>query len=215
MPTMDYYRTLGVTPGASDDDIKKAYRQLVFRYHPDRNPGDQAAEVKIREINAAYEILGDPEARRTYERLRFGAVAREDEVETVPPEVVLAEMEAKLEDEARKEAFAAWMKQVARIKSELALIRERTVAQQGYDSFHEPIVAQRAGEVLDEAMGPDAAASRRRLIDVAVQMMIGQRVVGRDDEYGIVRLRARLDNRYRKGWISGYMAALELFHTRR
>ena len=65
MPRVDYYRVLGVSRDISDDDIKKAYRKLVFEHHPDRNPHNKQAEEKIREINSAYEVLGDPESRRT------------------------------------------------------------------------------------------------------------------------------------------------------
>ena len=59
MPRVDFYRVLGVPREASDDVIKKAYRKLVFEHHPDRNPNSKDAEEKIREINAAYEIIGD------------------------------------------------------------------------------------------------------------------------------------------------------------
>ena len=58
---LDYYVTLDVTPEASDEEIKKSYRKLALKFHPDRNQGNQETEEKIREINAAYEILGDPE----------------------------------------------------------------------------------------------------------------------------------------------------------
>ena len=55
----DYYKTLGVNSESSDSDIKKAYRGLSMRYHPDRNSGNNEAEEKFKEINQAYEILGD------------------------------------------------------------------------------------------------------------------------------------------------------------
>ena len=60
MAKFDYYDTLGVTRSATDADIKKAYRKLVFEHHPDRNPNNKGAEAKIRELNAAYEIIGTP-----------------------------------------------------------------------------------------------------------------------------------------------------------
>ncbi|MBR7122935.1 MAG: J domain-containing protein [Oscillospiraceae bacterium] len=60
----DPYKVLGVSPGASDEDIKKAYRRLAKQYHPDRNPGDAAAAQKMQEINAAYEQIKNPDAYR-------------------------------------------------------------------------------------------------------------------------------------------------------
>ena len=54
---LDFYVTLGVSPTASDEEIKKSYRKLALQYHPDRNQGGKEAEAKIREIYAAYEIL--------------------------------------------------------------------------------------------------------------------------------------------------------------
>lgn len=68
---MDYYQVLGVAREASDEDIKKAYRKLVFEHHPDRNPHKADADERIREINAAYEIVGDPEKRKSYDRLSW------------------------------------------------------------------------------------------------------------------------------------------------
>lgn len=64
----DYYETLGVQRNSSDDDIKKAYRKLAMKYHPDRNKGDKAAEAKFKEINEAYETLKDPQKRAAYDR---------------------------------------------------------------------------------------------------------------------------------------------------
>lgn len=209
---MDYYRVLGVSREASDDEIKKAYRKLVFEHHPDRNPDSKDAEAKIREINAAYEIVGDAEKRRSYDRLFWGDEPR---AESVDPGVILDEMEKKLFDEGRKELFAILMKDVKRVKAELKIIRERTVAEQGYDSFLEKVVAARASEIMDEFVTEEMEGRRQRLVEVATDMMVSQGVAKRGDEGGIRALRNRLEAAFRKGRVHGVASALELFYERK
>jgi molecular chaperone DnaJ len=63
----ELYKTLGVSKKATEEEIKKAYRKLARKYHPDRNPGDEEAEEKFKEISAAYDVLGDPEKRKEYD----------------------------------------------------------------------------------------------------------------------------------------------------
>lgn len=75
MAKQDYYELLGVSRTASADDLKKAYRKLAMQYHPDRNPGDAAAELKFKEISEAYEVLRDDDKRAAYDR--FGHAAFE------------------------------------------------------------------------------------------------------------------------------------------
>ena len=63
----DYYEILGVSRGATDLDIKKAFRQLALKYHPDRNPDNKESEDKFKEVNEAYSCLSNPEKRAYYE----------------------------------------------------------------------------------------------------------------------------------------------------
>lgn len=65
----DYYKILGVSPEATEEEIRLAYRRLALRYHPDRNPGDPSAEEKFKEVNEAYGVLGDPRKRAEYDRM--------------------------------------------------------------------------------------------------------------------------------------------------
>lgn len=67
MAFIDYYKVLGLTKTATDDDIKKAYRKLARKHHPDLNPNDKEANVKFQQINEAHEVLSDPEKRKKYD----------------------------------------------------------------------------------------------------------------------------------------------------
>jgi molecular chaperone DnaJ len=74
MAEKDLYKILGVERKASQDEIKKAYRKLARRHHPDRNPDDKRAEERFKEVSAAYDVLGDPEKRKQYDRGGLGAL---------------------------------------------------------------------------------------------------------------------------------------------
>src|SRR3954470_18487152 len=69
MDFKDYYSTLGVAKTATEKEIKAAYRKLARKLHPDVNPGDKASESKFKEVNEAYEVLGDPDKRKKYDEL--------------------------------------------------------------------------------------------------------------------------------------------------
>jgi molecular chaperone DnaJ len=80
MAKRDYYEVLGVDRNADTDEIKKAYRQLALKFHPDRNPNDKSAEEKFKELGEAYEVLNDPQSRASYDRFghaAFGPRARQ------------------------------------------------------------------------------------------------------------------------------------------
>ena len=70
----DYYEVLGVSKNASDDEIKKAYRKLAIKYHPDKNPGDKTAEAKFKEINEAHDVLSDKQKRARYDQFGHAGV---------------------------------------------------------------------------------------------------------------------------------------------
>ena len=74
MAKRDYYEVLGVAKNASDDDIKKAYRKLAMKFHPDRNPDDKTAEDKFKEVKEAYEMLSDASKREAYDRFGHAGV---------------------------------------------------------------------------------------------------------------------------------------------
>ena len=70
----DYYEVLGIAKGASEDEIKKAYKKLARKYHPDLNPDNKEAEEKFKEANEAYEILSDPDKKARYDQFGFAGV---------------------------------------------------------------------------------------------------------------------------------------------
>jgi molecular chaperone DnaJ len=74
MAKRDYYTVLGVNRDASDDDIKKSYRKLAMKHHPDRNPDDKASEDKFKEAKEAFEVLSEPRKRAAYDQFGHAGV---------------------------------------------------------------------------------------------------------------------------------------------
>ncbi len=71
---MDYYYVLGILPTATREEVKAAYRKMATRYHPDKNVGKPDAELKMREVNDAYEVLSDPEQRQSYDQAQSSQI---------------------------------------------------------------------------------------------------------------------------------------------
>jgi molecular chaperone DnaJ len=93
MQLKDYYKILEVTPVASQPDIKKSFRRLALKYHPDRNAGDHLAEALFREVQEAYEVLSDPKRREEYHYKRWynRSMGKAFAEQALTPEAILAE----------------------------------------------------------------------------------------------------------------------------
>src|SRR5437764_14888122 len=76
MAKRDYYEVLGIEKGAEAEEIKKAYRKMAVKYHPDKNPGDKTAEEQFKELGEAYEVLCDPQTRAAYDTYGHAAFDR-------------------------------------------------------------------------------------------------------------------------------------------
>ena len=80
MSKRDYYETLGASKDSSGPELKKAYRRVAMKHHPDRNPGDTAAEEKFKEASEAYEVLSDKQKRAAYDQYEIGRASCRERV---------------------------------------------------------------------------------------------------------------------------------------
>ena len=221
MAVLNYYAVLEVSLQATQEEIKQSYRKLALQYHPDRNQGNRQAEQKIREVNAAYEILGNSDARKTYDRLRLGHVGptvsrpEEEPEESVSPAEVMQRMERTLQEESRKQLFRVMMRNTERIKEELKRIREEVIRVQGYDTFLERVVTKYAEEGLKELVTNELKQLRERLVDIAVEMVCSEVPGTFRGTTAIEQVRRTLHQAYHEGWIQGYAQACELLYERR
>ena len=87
MSKRDYYEVLQVAQGTDEQDIKSAYRKLALKYHPDRNPGDHAAEEKFKEAAEAYSVLADPQKRGIYDRFGHAGLDASPSSSNIDPNV--------------------------------------------------------------------------------------------------------------------------------
>ena len=90
MAKRDCYDVLGIPKGASKEDIKKAYRKLALKYHPDKNKGDKTSEEKFKEASEAYHILSDDKRKANYDQFGHAVFLREEEVDFKVLEVLIA-----------------------------------------------------------------------------------------------------------------------------
>ena len=97
----------------------------------------------------------------------------------------------------------------------MALIRERVVELQGYDTLKDSVVRQRAAEIMHEFVTPEMEMRKKRVLDVALQMMISQKVMREDDAQEVKGVRDRLQDVFQRGRHSGFASALEMFYQRR
>lgn len=128
----DYYEVLGVSKDASEDEIKKAYRKIAIKYHPDRNPGDKVAEEKFKEAAEAYDVLHDPQKRQQYDQ--FGFMVR-----------WAAEPEVSEADSAADSAWTTYSRCSATCSEAMAAVSE---ADSVADSADAVAVARHSTEVL-------------------------------------------------------------------
>ena len=90
MSKRDYYEVLGINRSADEKEIKRAYRKLAKKYHPDMNPGDKQAEQKFKEITEAYNVLSDQEKKKLYDQYGFAAFEEEPDLALVPADSAAA-----------------------------------------------------------------------------------------------------------------------------
>ena len=158
----DYYEVLGVEKNASDAEIKKAYRKLAMKYHPDQNPGDKTAEEKFKEINEAYEVLSDADKKARYDQYGFAGV--DPNFNPNAGFTALAEAGSDLEISAISSAISSEAAQRRRPAAEEARRRARTSSARSRSALRTRLSAvnARSPSPASKPAAPATAPAQRR-----------------------------------------------------
>src|SRR5437879_8179175 len=211
----DYYKVLGVEQAATGDPIKRGNRKLVKEQHPGRHPGDRKADARFKEVSEAYGVLGDPQAKEEYDRLRFGAHPTYGvKARPVNTEIFVSQTMEKLYEGGHEEIQGHLLRNIPKIREEIGVIRKVTKSKIGYDAFKPKIVEEHAREAFAGWIDEDMIVRRSKIIHVALFNLINQGAVDRKREQEVDKLKRRLENAWEEGQVAGYRDALEMFYQR-
>jgi len=211
----DYYKVLGVEQDAATEEIKRVYRKLAKENHPDLHPGDKKAEARFKEVSEAYGVLGDPQAKEEYDRLRFGGHptygVREKPINV---EIFVSQAMEKLYEGGHEEIQGYLLRNIPKLREEVEIIRTITKSKIGYDAFKPKIVEEHARKAFAGWIDEDMIVRRSKIIHVALFNLLNQGAADRKREQEVDKLKKRLENAWEDGQVAGYRDALEMFYQR-
>jgi len=211
----DYYKVLGVEQDAAAEQIKRVYRKLAKENHPDLHPGDKKAEARFKEVSEAYGVLGDPQAKEEYDRLRFGGHPTYGiKARPVNTEIFVSQAMEKLYEGGHEEIQGHLLRNIPKIREEIEAIRKITKSKIGYDAFKPKIVEEHAREAFRGWIDEDMIVRRSKIIHVALFNLLNQGAADRKREQEVDKLKRRLECAWEDGQIAGYRDALEMFYQR-
>src|SRR5207244_12924489 len=206
----DYYKVLGVEQDATSETIKRIYRKLAKEHHPDLHPGDKKAEDRVKEVSEAYGVLGDPQAKEEYDRLRFGAHPTYGvKARPVNTEIFVSQTMEKLYEGGHEEIQGHLLRNIPKIREEIEVVRKVTKSKIGYDAFKPKIVEEHAHEAFAGWIDEDMIVRRSKIIHVALFNLINQGAAARNREQEVDKQQRRLENACEEGQVAGYRADLE------